>query len=132
MAGVQGNKNAETVTLQQAIELTEKAISVINKNCYSLSAVAEKCGTYRTKFHYLLEKFNDNEIVFDNIKRMYNKCEAIMTERALNNEANVTMSIFLLKTYHGLIETSKWQHEGGDSDKPIKTTIEWNGQKIEL
>lgn len=130
MGGTIGNKNAETVTLEDAIALTEKALSVINNNCYSLSSVAEKCGTYRTKFHYILEKFNDDKVVFDNIKRIYNKCEGIMTEKALNNDANVTMSIFLLKTYHGLIETSKWQHEG--TDTPIKTTIQWGDKQVEI
>ena len=33
------------------------------------------------------------------------------------------MGIFILKSYHSLIETSKLQHEGGDKDRPIQNVI---------
>jgi hypothetical protein len=111
MAAEQGNKYAETITKEVALELAQKALAAINDNCYFLSEVAEKCETYRTKFNYVLEKFKEDEEVFDAIKRMYNKCEAIVVKKTAKGDIVPSLGIFILKAYHDLIETSKLNQE---------------------
>jgi len=107
MSAEKGNNYAEKWTLEEAIKLSEKALNAVDKNTYFISTIAEKCGTYRDLFQYLLKKFNDNEKVFRTIKRMYNKCESIIWEKAAKNEIDKTIAIFALKSLHGLMETSK-------------------------
>jgi hypothetical protein len=132
MPAPKGNKYAERITREDALEIANKALSLIDDDCYSLSEVAEKCETYRTKFDYLLRKFNGDQEVFDTIKRMGNKCESILARKALEGKVNPSVGIFILKSYHGLIETSRLQKEIGDEENPIRTTIEFNGTEIEI
>lgn len=119
MAAEKGNKYAEKVTLEDAIALAELAYSKISDDCYFLSKLADECGTYRQKFEYILEKHNDNEDVFNTIKKIYNKCESIVMEKTANGDIVPSLGIFVLKAYHGLMETSKQQ-----------TDITTNGQSI--
>ena len=119
MAAVEGNKNAEKITLEDAIKLSELAYSLISNDCYFLSKLADECGTYRQKFEYILQKFNENEIVFNTIKKIYNKCESIVMEKTANGDIVPSLGIFVLKAYHGLMETSKNVYEGGNPDNPI-------------
>ena len=60
---------------------------------------------------------------------MTNKCESIVVRKTASGDINVALGIFILKSYHGLIETSKLQHEGGDSDKPINVVSLGGGEK---
>ena len=119
---VKGNNNAEWLTEEEALKILQKAEEVIGDDCYFLSDVADKCDTYRDQFYYIAKKFKENKTVFRTIKRITNRCEAIVAKKTAANEINTALGIFILKSYHGLIETSKLQHEGGDSDKPIQTT----------
>ena len=117
------NTNAEYLTEEVALEILEKANDIISEECYFLSDVADKCGTYREQFNYIAKKFRDNHVVFNTIKRMTNKCESIVVNKTAKGDINVALGIFILKSYHSLIETSKLQHEGGDKDKPIQNIV---------
>ena len=119
----EGNKNAEWITREEALSILDRALSVINDDCYFLSDVADKCDTYRTQFDYIARKFKEDRLVFDTIKKITNKCESIVVKKTADGQINVALGIFILKAYHSLIETSKLQHEGGDQDKPIQTNI---------
>ena len=123
MAAPKGNINAEWLTKEEALSILDRALGVINDECYFLSDVADKCDTYRTQFDYIARKFKDDKIVFDTIKRLTNKCESIVVKKTAEGKINVALGIFILKSYHSLIETSKLQHEGGDKDKPIQTNV---------
>ena len=112
MAAEQGNKYAEKITLDDAIALAELAYSKISDECFFLSKLADECGTYRQKFEYVLQKFNDDEKVFNTIKRIYNKCESIVMEKTANGDIVPSLGIFVLKAYHGLMETSKVEQTG--------------------
>lgn len=123
MAGTKDNKNAEWLTRDEALSILDKANSVISNKCYFLSSVAVECDTYREQFNYIAKKFKKDKIVFNTIKRLTNKCESIVAQKTADGDINVALGIFVLKAYHGLIETSKMQHEGGDDDKPVKAVI---------
>ena len=127
---VKGNKNAEWLTEEEAIRILNKADEVIGDDCYLLSDVAVKCDTYREQFSYIANKFKQNKAVFNAIKKIKNKCESIVATKTASNEINTALGIFILKAYHGLIETSKLQHEGGDQDKPIQTVTELTPKQI--
>lgn len=118
---VLNNKNAEWLTKEEAVSILDRAFAVVSDKCYLLADVADKADTYREQFYYIAKKFKDDKTVFNSIKRLTNKCEAIVATKTANSDINVALGIFILKSYHGLIETSKVQHEGGDDDKPIKT-----------
>ena len=117
---LEGNKNAEWLTEEEALKILNKADEVIGDKCFFLSDVAVKCDTYREQFNYIARKFKNNKTVFNTIKKIINKCESIVAIKTAEGDINVALGIFILKSYHGLIETSKLQHEGGDEDKPIQ------------
>lgn len=104
---IPNNTNAEKIGRDEALALAKLALKKVSENCYFLSDVAEKCGTYRHKFDYVLRKFNDDEEIFEIIHQMRNKCEAILVKKAARNKINPAVGIFILKSYHGLMETSK-------------------------
>ena len=107
MAAAKGNKYAEKWTVEKARELSQKALEAVSEDCYFIASIAEKCEIYRELFFYLMDKFNDDEEVFNTIKRMYNKCESIIWDKSANGEMDKTIGIFALKSLHGLMETSK-------------------------
>jgi len=123
MAAEIGNNHASTWTLDDARKLANEALQAIDNDCYFISSVAEKCNTYRDVFAYLLKKYNDDEHVFRTIKRMHNKCESIVMEKTAKGEINVALGIFVLKAYHGLIETSKQQIDHTSAGEAIKTPL---------
>ena len=123
MAGTINNKNAEKWTEEKAVELAELALSKVGPNCYFISKIADECGIYRELFHYLMNKFNDNEIVFNSLKRMYNKAETIIWEKSSAGTIDKTIGIFALKSLHGLFETSK-QMIDADINNNIKGSID--------
>jgi hypothetical protein len=119
---VKGNKNAEKWTVKEARKLANKALDAVDDETFFISSIAEKCETYRDLFAYLMDKFNDDKVVFRTLKRMYNKCESILWERASQGEIDRTIAIFALKSLHGLMETSKQEIDhttDGESINPI-------------
>ena len=118
-----GNKHAEWLTKEEALSILEKANSVIGDDCYFLSDVADKCDTYKDQFYYIGKKFSEDKDVFRSVKKMSNKCESIVVKKTAEGKINTALGIFILKSYHGLVETSKIQHEGGDDDRPIQSVI---------
>ena len=114
MAAPIGNKNALRWSLEAARDLAQKAYDTVSEDCYFISDVADRCDIYRELFFYLLERYNDDEIVFNTIKRMQNKCEKIVAKKTAEGKIIPSLGIFILKSYHGLSETSKQEikHEG--------------------
>ena len=122
MAAPEGNKNADKITLEDAQSLALLALDKVSENCFYLSSVAVECDTYRQKFEYILKKFNSDDIVFNTIKKLYNKCESIVMEKTGKGEIAPALGIFVLKAYHGLMETSK-------VEQTSETTITWAENK---
>lgn len=132
MPAPEENKYAEYLTREVALDILNKAESVISKDCFFLSDVAVQCDTYREQFNYIAKKFKSDHEVFNTIKKLTNKCESIVVNKTAKGEINTALGIFILKSYHSLVETSKLQHEGGDNDKPVQHVISLgNGKKPE-
>ena len=128
MAAEKGNSyHKGWITEEEALRILDEAESVISEECYFLSDVAVKCNTYREQFNYIAKKFKENKKIFNTIKRLTNKCESIVVLKTAKGEINTALGIFILKSYHSLIETSKLQHEGGDKDKPIQNVVNLGG-----
>ena len=125
----EGNTHAEWLTKEEALSILDKALGVISNKCYLLSDVADKADTYRDQFRYIAKKFKDDKDVFRTVKKMTNKCESIVATKTAEGDINVALGIFILKSYHGLIETSKMQMEGGDKNKPISIISLGSGLK---
>jgi hypothetical protein len=123
MAAPKGNNNAEKITLEEALALSKLAYSKVNEDCYFLSHLADECDTYRQKFEYILKKFNDNEVVFNTIKKIYNKCESIVMKKTANGEIVPSLGIFVLKAYHGLMEVSKQEIDHSNTDGSLKPPV---------
>lgn len=120
---LQNNKHAEKWTEEETVKLMEKALESINEECYFLAEVAVACGVYRELFWYLCQKFKDNPTVFNLIKGMYTKCEAIIIRQAASKKIDTTVGIFALKVYHGFVEASKLNI--GDADGEKIQSPEW-------
>jgi hypothetical protein len=129
LSGTLNNKNAEWLTREEALSIIDRALAVINDECYFLSDVADKADTYKDQFYYIAKKFKGDKVVLRSIKKITNRCEAIVANKTAKGDINVALGIFILKSYHGLIETSKMQYEGGDKDKPISIINLGNGLK---
>lgn len=111
MAAAEGNKHAEKWTKEATLELLDKAAASINGKCYFLSEVAVAVDQYPELFTYLAEKFSEDTDVFQAIKRLYAKCEATITRKTADGDIVPSLGIFILKSYHSLVETSKVQQE---------------------
>ena len=122
MAAAEGNKYAEKWTREEALSLANKAYNAVGDDCFYISEVAEACDTYRDFFTYILKKFNEDEEVFRTIKKMQNKCEAIIARKTGENKIATALGIFILKSYHGLTETSNL-NIGANTESPLKIKI---------
>lgn len=111
MSAELGNKYAEKWDLESTIDLFERAIDTVSPTCFYLASVCDELEIYPDLIKYLTKKFENEEKVFRLIKRLYVKCERIITEKTGDGDISVPLGIFILKAYHGLIETSKQQIE---------------------
>lgn len=101
MAAEEGNKYAEIWTEETAIEFSEKILDEVKKNekCRSLSTACKNVGGYDTLFNYFEEKFNK---VFEPIKEAKSIIKSRLIEQGLDQDANATMAIFILKNNHDM------------------------------
>ena len=107
MAGTLKNKNAEVYTVEDARRIAQEFHDAINSECYFLATVADKVGVYRELIYYLAERFKDDTIVINTIKKAKNKCESIVLHKTAKGEIPQALGIFVLKAYHGLIEVQR-------------------------
>lgn len=111
MAAPQGNKNAQKWTREEVLSLMNKALKAVNEDCFYLSEVCLACGVYPEWISRMLKKFQDDEIVCQAIKKVQLKCESMITRKTGKGEIVPSLGIFILKSYHNLIETSRVEQE---------------------
>lgn len=129
MPAPKGNKNALKWSRKEALALLERAHAAVGEHCYFLSEVAEACGEYSDVFSYLLKKFKDDEIVFRAIKRLYGKCESLITRKTAEGKITPALGIFILKSAHHLSELSRLRHEGSQ-ERPIRVITDKEGEAL--
>ena len=108
--GQPNNKNAEKWTLEKANELIGKIYDFVERtpDCYSLGMACVEAGSYEKQIYYIHDKFKGVEgFDFDPIKKALEICKNRIIRQGLKGEINNTMSIFVLKCNHDMIETSK-------------------------
>lgn len=116
MAAPLGNRYTEKWTKEKTLELLERAFDSVNDQCYFLSEVTVAVGEYVELWSYLTEKFRDEPEVFQAIKRLYSKVESIITRKTADGDIVPALGIFILKSYHNLVETSRVQQEVSGKD----------------
>ncbi len=97
-----GKKNAEKWTEEGAEKFFIDAIEISKEpDIYTLNFIARKMDVYDHVFSYLIEKFP----IFSTHKSQINEnLKNNLTLAGLAGKTNPTMSIFILKAVHGLIE----------------------------
>lgn len=101
-----GNKYAEKWTRESVIELTTKLQEILcESNIYTLSRALRMVGLSKSRWSYLINKFQDDPDVLEHIK----DTEGIIEENLIQDTQNGTaksaaMSIFLLKSKYGYRE----------------------------
>ncbi len=106
------NKNAEKWNLPEATKFIDSVYEYVqsHKDCCSLEEACCELGQYENLFIYLRNKYKD--IDFKAVKKAKAILSQRMQKKALNNEFNPTMSIFLLKVNHGMQDKQVIEHEG--------------------
>jgi hypothetical protein len=112
MAAEKGNKYAEKITREKALEVAQQALDAIDDECFFLDDICDKIGIYRDKFYYILEKFEDDEEITDLLKRAKGRSAAFIQKKAAKGkDVNPVFGIFVLKSVHGFVETSKVEND---------------------
>lgn len=103
MSAAVGNKYAEKYTLEEAHKIFSQALEILESDPQILfiGEVAVKQKIYRELYAYLVNKFSDDEKVFNAIKTIETIIEARLNKAGLTNDVNATMAIFGLKNNHG-------------------------------
>lgn len=96
-----GNKNAEKWTVAEVLPILEKIEKEASKpNCYYLGTALVAVKLYKEVWAYWCEKFKDEEVVFQSIKRINQVFEAKLYGAALSGGVDKTVAIFGLKNNH--------------------------------
>lgn len=109
-----GNKYAQKWTEEKAEQFCDSVFDelVKNKKIHTVNAACVAVGSYETQLHYLEDIYPDNKQVFESLKKIKSIAKERLTERALNNECNATMAIFILKCNHDMVDKQTIEHHG--------------------
>jgi len=104
---VEGNKNAEKWTEEEALKHVKKIDAYLEENpkCFSITEALVACGGYPEQLIYFSDKFGIGP-VFQSIKVIKTKCAARLEQKGYEPYA-ATMSIFLLKANHGYLDSQE-------------------------
>ena len=108
-----GNQNNLVWTKEKALEYIKEVFEFVkdNEQCRSMSKACTETGHYETVLNYLQEKFDISDVDFKPIKACKDIIKARLMEQALNNDANATMAIFILKNNHGMADKVETKQE---------------------
>lgn len=108
-----GNTNSLVWTKEKALEYIKQVFDFVehNEQCRSMAKACTETGHYETLLYYLQEKFELSNVDFEPIKACKDIIKARLMEQALNNDANATMAIFILKNNHGMADKVETKQE---------------------
>lgn len=122
-----GNKNAEKWTAEDTLSFIEKvqAYNVTHPNNYHLGLALIENGGYPELWSYLCDKFNDNEIVFQAIRKTESFLEARIINATISGDAkSAAMAIFYLKNKHGYRDSKDIHHSTPEGVSSISITLD--------
>ncbi len=101
----QNRKYAEKWTVEKSLVFLDSVYSYLKKNktCMTIVGACVALGHYEELFTYLGNK-HDDENIFKSIRKSKDIVKARLIGKALFNETNSAMSIFVLKNNHGMHE----------------------------
>lgn len=90
-------------------EELEKHIKDYLIHCEQTDAVISQKGfcLWKDISHDWLTEQRNNPMFAESIKKLKNRSETYLTDKALKNEVNPTMAIFLLKNNHGMTDKAE-------------------------
>lgn len=108
-----GNKNAEKWTLEESLELFNKALELSHGDEYDfIGEVARDLGTYRTLFDYLADKFSECKQIYNQI---LNTLEANCFEHSKKGKIREATAIVNLKSNYKWTDRQEHTIPGGIS-----------------
>lgn len=119
MAGApKENTNAEKWSLEDAVELFNKAIILTKGNSKFdfIGEVAKQLDTYREIFVYLKDKFKECKPLY---KQLSSNLEANCFSHGKAGDINTAMAIVNLKSNHGWTD----RVDTTTKDKPVNTSM---------
>ena len=123
MAAPKGNKNAEKWTEKTVLKILDAMYGeAIGGGIYHINALIEAHNLYPEIWSVWTNKFKDNKIVFQAIKKVEGILEKTIVTDAIKGETNATMSIFLLKNKYGYKDKQEVENTGNMS-------VVWKEQK---
>ena len=117
MAALEENTNAEKWSLEDAIDLFNRAIELTKgkSKIDFIGEVAKELNTYRDVFLYLKKKFPEVKNLH---KQLISNIEANCFSHGKEGDINVAMAIVNLKSNHGWTD----RIDTTTKDKEVKTT----------
>lgn len=126
MAGApEGNKNAEKWNSETVIVTLEKMVKYLNQNhsVYTLTSALIEFNLYNQWWSEMTEKFKENNIVSETIKRIESIIESrIINDTMVGDAKSAAFSIFLLKNKFGYVDKQEVDQSGN-------LTLQWNEEK---
>jgi len=129
MAAPFGNKNREKWTIEESNKFLNTVYEYVksHSDCCSLSEACSELGWYEEVFIYIQKKYSNVE--FQPIKKASEIIKQRLIKKGLKNEYNPTMSIFILKTNHGM-QDRQVIDQNIKTEKPL--IIKIDGEELEL
>lgn len=124
-----GNKNAEKWTEEVALSFISEVTDILLKpQQYNIGGACVEAGSYPQIWSYLTEKFNDNDSVFEAIKRAEGIVEQRIIKDTMTGEAkSQAMAIFLLKNKYGYKDEfhNQQKHSIGYTKKELQEAAKY-------
>ena len=129
MAAPKKNNNAEKWNKQTVTKaLTEIEDFVTKEKSVYLAAALANFRLYPQIWSEWRDKFEDDKIVSEAIKRVDNLVETNLVMRLLDNKCNAAGAIFILKNRHRMADKQEVDHTSkGESLAPVINIIKPNG-----
>lgn len=121
-----GNKSAQVWNAEKANEFISAVheFALENENCRSMAKACSACGGYEELISYFKKQEYADFIDFKPIKACHEIFKGRLMEQALDNKANATMAIFILKNNHGMSDKVEQQNTNFEFKKKDLTDDE--------
>lgn len=128
--GKPGNKNAEKWTEETVMSKLEEIQELVERpDVNYLGTALTKVGLYNDIWRDWSQKFSENLVVSRTMKKIRDRIQSKLYERALNGDVVPSIAIFGLKNNHGWTDRQQLEHTGQQEIKVIKEIINADSNK---